>query len=172
MITVAGPVFEDSAIICAGFLFSEVWFNGNFNPSTNEAIIIGVLFAVYFFLVLAPFTLAIPAALIDDTGPVESLKTSVNLFRKDPKTILLLFGTFGAIFAVFFAPVIVFALMFGDNPTSTEDAIIGASGGIAGIVAFIVLFPVMFIAFTKLYYDYRFPKKKEIPEEELTMSII
>jgi len=155
-----------------GVLFSEVLFNGNFNPSTYESIIIGVLVAAYFFLVLAPLTLAIPAALIDDTGPFESVKTSIFLFRKDPKTILLLFGAFGAIFVVLFTPVIVFAVMFGDNPTSTEEAIIGVSGGIAGIVAFILLFPVMFVALTKLYYDYRFPQKKEVPEEDLPVSMI
>ncbi len=155
-----------------GFLFSEVRSNGEFQLSTNESIVFGVLVAIYFFLVLTPFTLSIPAALIDDSGPIESVKTSINLFRKDPKTILLLFGAFCAIFAILFTPVIVFAIIFGDDPTSTEEAIIGASGGIAGVVAFIMLFPVMLVALTKLYYDYKFPQKMEFPEEEPPVSLI
>ncbi|MEX2721770.1 MAG: hypothetical protein Q6362_010230 [Candidatus Wukongarchaeota archaeon] len=159
-------------LLLVGILFSEVKSNGEFQLSTNESIVFGVLVAVYFFLVLAPFTLSIPAALIDDIGPVESIKTSINLFRKDPKAILLLFGAFGTIFAILFAPVILFALMFGDNPTSTEEAIIGASGGIAGVIAFIMLFPVMLVTLTKLYYDYKFPQKMEFPEEEPPVSLI
>ena len=114
----------------------------------------------------APFSLSIPACLIDDVGPIESMKRSYQLFRKEYKTILGMLGAFIAIFlALNFVPIIGLIL----TASNFGIILVGGLGIIAMIAFFIslfVVFPAMCIAFTKLYYDYHIPQAEEVSEEE------
>ncbi|MEX2721768.1 MAG: hypothetical protein Q6362_010220 [Candidatus Wukongarchaeota archaeon] len=138
----------------------------------NDVSVLSVLAGIVAFFLIAPFTLAIPAALIDDTGPVESVKTSVNLFRKDPKTILLLFGAFVGLVLAFVSPIIVLGVMLDNDSITVLEAILAVFAALGILVIIFVLPYVMCITFTKLYYDYRFPEKKEVSEEEAPVSLL
>jgi len=138
----------------------------------NDVSVLSVLAGIVAFFLIAPFTLAIPAALIDDTGPVESVKTSVNLFRKDPKTILLLFGAFVGLVLAFVSPIIVLGVMLDNDSITVLEAILAVFAALGILVIIFVLPYVMCITLTKLYYDYRFPEKKEVSEEEAPVSLL
>ena len=160
-LVVAGPLF------LIDFLLDDLA-----EKEVNDVSIFGILAGVVAFFLIAPFTLAIPAALIDDTGPVESVKTSVNLFRNDPKTILLLFGAFVVLVLAFVSPIVALGVMLDNDTITVLEAILAVFAALGILVLIFVLPYVMCITFTKLYYDYRFPEKKEVSKEETPVSLL
>ena len=160
-------------LVVAGPLFLiDLLLDDLIEKEVNDVSVLSVLAGIVAFFLIAPFTLAIPAALIDDTGPVESVKTSVNLFRKDPKTILLLFGAFVGLVLAFVSPIIVLGVMLDNDSITVLEAILAVFAALGILVIIFVLPYVMCITFTKLYYDYRFPEKKEVSEEEAPVSLL
>ena len=160
-LVVAGPLF------LIDFLLDDLA-----EKEVNDVSIFGILAGVVAFFLIAPFTLAIPAALIDDTGPVESVKTSVNLFRNDPKTILLLFGAFVVLVLAFVSPIVALGVMLDNDTITVLEAVLAVFAALGILVIIFVLPYVMCITFTKLYYDYRFSEKKEVSEEEAPVSLL
>ncbi len=160
-------------LVVAGPLFLiDLLLDDLIEKEVNDVSVLSVLAGIVAFFLIAPFSLAIRAALIDDTGPVESVKTSVNLFRKDPKTILLLFGAFVGLVLAFVSPIIVLGVMLDNDSITVLEAILAVFAALGILVIIFVLPYVMCITFTKLYYDYRFPEKKEVSEEEAPVSLL
>jgi len=62
-----------------------------------------IVFIIIFFL-LAPFVISIPAAVIDESNAIESIKTSLNIFREDPKMVLGVFGFFTILYLLLLSP--------------------------------------------------------------------
>jgi len=160
-LAVAGPLF-----------LIDLLLDDLIEQEVNDVSVLSVLVGIVAFFLIAPFTLAIPAALIDDTGPIESVKTSVNLFRNDPKTILLLFGAFIGLVLAFLSPVALLDVMLDNDSITVFEAILAVFAALGILVIIFVLPYVMCITFTKLYYDYRFPEKKEVSEEEAPVSLL
>ncbi|MCK5588149.1 MAG: hypothetical protein KAI34_05455 [Candidatus Lokiarchaeota archaeon] len=136
-------------------------------------IVLGILIFLIAFFLFAPFTLSIPACLIEDIGPIESIKTSFQAFRKNPKTISVLLALFIIIFVALLAfPVIGFIIGLVQTPFAVILAsVLGTFAVIAFFVSLFVILPVMCITFTKLYYDYKIPRKEEVSEEESPISL-
>ncbi len=130
-----------------------------------------IVFIIIFFLV-APFVISIPAAVIDESNAFESIKTSLNIFREDPKMVLGLFGFFTILFLLLLSPTLALTTR---NAILTHRFIPVFTPAIPAVIAFVcslfVLFPMMSITFTKLYYDYKIPEKKQVSEEESPISL-
>lgn len=144
-------------------------------PSLNlwTGVAVGIFSFIVAFFLFAPFTLSIPACLIEDIGPIESIKTSFQVFRKNPKTISVLLALFIIIFVALLAfPVIGFIIGLVQTPFAVILAgVLGTFAVIAFFVSLFVILPVMCITFTKLYYDYKIPRKEEVSEEDSPISL-
>ncbi len=130
-----------------------------------EGIALGIFAFLVGFFLFVPFSLAIPACLIDDIGIKESVENSFQVFKKNPTTLIGLLGSFVLIFLALFSPLIGLIVM----PKNNIIPVLAVALPIFGVIAFFgslfVLFPVMCITFTKFYYDYS-PQKKDVSEEE------
>ncbi len=178
-----GLKFAAIGLIIAAVVFGPliavalVLFFLNILPVTSLDLVAGTAFIIIVFMVVfflfAPFTLSIPACLIDNMGPIESIKSSFRAFRKDTKTILALLGLFTIIFvALLFLPVIG---LIGITQTTTIAVLSGVLAIISVVASFISLFvilPVICVTFTKLYYDYKLPEKEEVSEEDLPIRLL
>jgi hypothetical protein len=149
----------------------------DFLPVISLDLMAGIAFVIIIFIVafflFVPFTLAIPACLIeDDLGPIESIKNSFHAFRKDPKTISGLLASFIIIFvALLILPIIGLIGITDATSLLVLAGILGVFTVIAFFVSLFVIFPVMCITFTKLYYDYKIPEKEDVSEEESPISL-
>jgi hypothetical protein len=132
-----------------------------------------IIIVIVAFFLFVPFTLAIPACLIeDDIGPIVSIKNSFQAFRKDPKTISGLLASFIIIFvALLILPIIGLIGITDAASLLVLAGILGVFTVIAFFVSLFVIFPVMCITFTKLYYDYKIPEKEDVSEEESPISL-
>lgn len=136
-------------------------------------IAIGICSLVVAFFLFAPFTLSIPACLIEDIGPIESIKTSFHAFRKHYKIISVLLASFIVIFVVLFVFPIIGLLGLLQSPFPVILAgILGTFTVIAFFVCIFAILPVMCVTFTKLYYDYKLPEKEEVSEEDLPIRLL
>ena len=130
-----------------------------------------IVFIIIFFL-LAPFVISIPAAVIDESNAIESIKTSVNFLREDPKMVLGVLGFFTILYFLLLSPTLALTTR---NAILTHKFIPIFTPAILAVIAFVcfflLLFPMMSITFTKLYYNYRIPKKKQVSEEESPISL-
>jgi hypothetical protein len=140
------------------------------NPWTGIAV--GIFSIIVIFFLFVPFALSIPACLIEDIGPIESIKNSFHAFRKNPKTISVLLASFLVIFFALLALPIIGLIGSFQTPSALIVAgVLGIFTMIAFFVCIFVILPVMCITFTKLYYDYKIPRKEEVSEEESPISL-
>lgn len=137
-------------------------------------IAVSILSFIVVFFLFVPFALSIPACLIEDIGPIESIKTSFHAFRKNPKTISVLLASFIVIFVVLLAlPIIGLIIGFVQTPFAVILAgVLGTFAVIAFFVCIFVILPVMCVTFTKFYYDYKLPEKEEVSEEDLPIRLL
>jgi len=135
---------------------------------------VSICILVVAFFLFVPFALSIPACLIEDIGPIESIKTSFHAFKKNPKTISVLLASFIVIFVALLAlPIIGLIIGFVQTPFAVILAgVLGTFAIIAFFVCIFVILPVMCITFTKLYYDYKIPRKEEVSEEDLPIRLL
>lgn len=148
----------------------------NILPGTSLNLWTGAAIGIFSFLVafflFVPFALSIPACLIEDIGPIESIKTSFDAFRKNPKTISVLLASFIVIFVALLAIPIIGVIGLVQTPFAVILAgVLGIFAVIAFFVSIFVILPVMCITFTKLYYDYKIPRKEDVSEEESPISL-
>jgi hypothetical protein len=127
---------------------------------------IGIFVVIITFFLLAPFILSMPIIVIENIGPVEAVKSSINIFRKDPRIVLLLFGFFAAIFLVLLNSTMGLSIIIGTTVTVQRFTPVISVMIVFFCTIFIVV-PVMCITFTKLYYDFTIQKKKEVPVKDL-----
>ena len=127
---------------------------------------VGIFVFIITFFLLAPFILSMPIIVIEDIGPVEAVKSSINIFRKDPRIVLLLFGFFAAIFLVLLNSTMGLSIIIGTIVTVQRFTPVISVMIVFFCTIFIVV-PVMCITFTKLYYDFTIQKKKEVPVKDL-----
>ncbi len=142
------------------------------NPWIGGAV--GIFSFIVAFFLFVPFALSIPVCLIEDIGPIESIKTSFHAFRRNPKTISVLLASFIVIFvALLVLPILGLIIGFVQAPFAVILAgVLGTFAVIAFFVCIFVILPVMCITFTKLYYDYKIPMKEEVSEEDLPIRLL
>ncbi|MFX1518334.1 MAG: hypothetical protein ACFFCD_00205 [Promethearchaeota archaeon] len=122
---------------------------------------VGIFVFIITFFLLAPFILSMPILVVDDIGPVEAVKGSINIFRKDPRDVLLLFGFFATIFSVLLSSTIGLSIIIGSF-LKAQRFTPAISVMIAFFCTIFIVVPVMCITFTKLYYDLTIQKRKEV----------
>ncbi|MFX1518336.1 MAG: hypothetical protein ACFFCD_00215 [Promethearchaeota archaeon] len=167
-----------TTIVLGPFIVVGIIFNFiNILPIISSDLVAGIAFVIIIFIVafflFAPFTLAIPACLIeDDVGPSVSIKNSFHAFRKDPKTISGLLASFIIIFvALLILPIIGLIGITEATSLLLLVSILGVFTAIGFFVSLFIVLPVMCVTFTKLYYDYKIPEKEEVSEEESPISL-
>lgn len=170
-----GSVFIGVGLIIAILIVVPVTLMRFFlGVNTNFGLLRGlaIIFFIIIFFILAPFVISIPAAVIDDSNVIESIKTSINFLREDPKIVLGVLGFFTILYFLLLSPTLALTTR---NAILTHRFIPVFTPAILSVIAFvclvIVLFPMMSITFTKLYYNYRIPKKKQVSEEESPISL-
>lgn len=142
--------------------------------NTNFVLVRGlsILVFIIIFFILAPFVIAIPAAVIDESNAIESIRTSFNFLRENPKMVLGVLGFFTILYFLLLSPTLALTTR---NAILTHRFIPVFTPTILAVLAFVcflfVLFPMLSITFTKLYYNYRIPKKKLVSEVETPISL-
>lgn len=166
-----------AAVVIGPFIVVGLTLNFiNIFPVTSLHLWTGVAVGVFSFIVafflFVPFALSIPACLIEDIGPIESIKISFLAFRKNPKTISVLLASFIVIFVALLALPVIGLIGLVQIPFAVILAsVLGIFTMIAFFVSIFVILPVMCITFTKLYYDFKIPRKEEVSEEESPISL-
>ena len=132
--------------------------------------IIGIPLAIYFAV---RWAFAVPAAMLETTGPRDSMSHSTKLVRGDWLRVAAVLGLLSLIWAFagsLLSGAVSLILGLGLGAVINDQAIVNQVVGVVGGLAWVVVTPLMLIGLTLVYWDLRVRKEgidKETIADEL-----